>query len=84
MTRLTISLPDEQRAYLQQAVASGQYASESEVLRDMIRERQRNQAREALSAKLLEGLQGDDVDLTAEELTDIWKEARDKVRRHKR
>ena len=84
MTRLTISLPDEQRAYLQQAVASGQYASESEVLRDMIRERQRNQARETLTAKLLEGLDGQDVDLTPQEMADIWKEARDKVRRHKR
>jgi antitoxin ParD1/3/4 len=84
MTRLTISLPDEQRAYLQQAVASGQYASESEVLRDMIRERQRNQARETLTAKLLEGLDGEDIDLTPQEMADIWKEARDKVRRQKR
>jgi len=84
MTRLTISLPEEQRAYLKSEVASGQYASESEVLRDMIRDRQRRHAREALTAKLLEGLKGESVDLTPDEMADIWKEARDKVRRPKK
>ena len=83
MNRLTISLPAEQRAYLQQAVASGQYASESEVLRDLIRERQRRQARQTLAAKLMEGLEGEDVDLSADELADIWNHAREQVRQRK-
>lgn len=79
MERLTISLPGEQRHFLKQAVASGRYASESEVLRDMIRERQRREARESLTAALLEGLEGEDVDLTEDELASIWTEARKKV-----
>lgn len=80
MDRLTISLPKEQRRYLQKTVAKGQYASESEVLRDMIRQRQREEAGQSLTAALVRGLEGDDVALTDKELTDIWKEARRKVK----
>lgn len=79
MERLTISLSPEQRQYLQAEVASGNYASESEVLRDMIRQRQRSEAKESLTNALLKGLEGENVDLTDTEMSDIWNEARRKV-----
>lgn len=79
MERLTISLSPEQRKYLQAAVASGNYASESEVLRDMIRQRQRAEAKESLTNALLHGFEGESVDLTDTEMKDIWDEARRNV-----
>jgi len=84
MERLTISLPTEQRRYLRKAVSRGDYASESEVLRDMIRHQQRQEAGQSLTAALVRGLEGDDVALTDKELTDIWKEARRKVKSGRR
>jgi len=81
MERLTISLSAEQRSFLQNAVASGDYASESEVLRDMIRERQKQHAHESLTSALLQGLEGEDVQLTETELAEIWQEARRRVNR---
>jgi len=76
MERLTITLPQAQRAFVKQEIASGQYASESEVVRDMIRQRQRERAREQLAVELLKGLEGEDVELTPTQMADIWTEAR--------
>lgn len=84
MERLTISLPTEQRRYLQKAVKKGDYASESEVLREMIRQRQRQDAGQSLTAALLKGLEGEEVPLTEKELASIWKEARSKIKSGRR
>ena len=76
MERLTITLPAEQRAFMKAQIASGQYATESEVVRDLIRHRQREQSREWLTAELLKGLEGETVELTSDEMANIWRKAR--------
>lgn len=53
MTTLNISIPDAMRAWIDEQVASGQYASASDYLRDLIRSDQRD--REALRQALIEG-----------------------------
>ena len=76
MERLTITLPVEQRAFIKTQIASGQYATESEVVRDLIRQRQREEARDWLTQELLKGLEGDEVELTPDEMARIWEKAR--------
>ncbi|XAM00694.1 type II toxin-antitoxin system ParD family antitoxin [Phycisphaeraceae bacterium D3-23] len=83
MERLTITLPAEQRAFVKQQIASGQYATESEVVRDLIRQRQRDQAREWLTQELLKGLEGEEVELTPDEMARIWEKARTEAARRR-
>ncbi|MFI4862517.1 MAG: type II toxin-antitoxin system ParD family antitoxin [Phycisphaerales bacterium JB063] len=83
MERLTITLPAEQRAFVKAQITSGQYATESEVVRDLIRQRQREQAREWLTQELLKGLEGDEVELTPDEMSRIWEKARAEAARRR-
>lgn len=76
MERLTITLPAEQRAFVKAQIASGQYASESEVVRDLIRVRQREEARERIDQCLLKVLDEPRTEVTKEDMTSIWNEAR--------
>ena len=64
MTTMNISLPEEMKAFIEAQMAQEGYASASEYLRFLIREAQRHQARQALDAKLLEGLQSPASDMT--------------------
>lgn len=57
MTTMNISLPEEMKAFIEAQMGQEGYASASEYLRALIREAQKRQARQALDAKLLEGLQ---------------------------
>ena len=56
MSTMNISLPDALRAFVEEQVRSGGYASSSEYLRQLIRE---EQDRKALRALLLEGAASD-------------------------
>lgn len=53
MASLNISLPDTMRQWVDQQVASGDYANASDYIRDLLRHDQRQ--REALNLALLEG-----------------------------
>ena len=53
MASLNISLPDTMRQWIDQQVASGDYANASDYIRDLLRHDQRQ--REALNIVLLEG-----------------------------
>jgi antitoxin ParD1/3/4 len=53
MASLNISLPDTMRQWIDQQVASGDYANASDYIRDLLRHDQRQ--REALNLALLEG-----------------------------
>jgi antitoxin ParD1/3/4 len=55
MASLNISLPDTMRQWIDQQVASGDYANASDYIRDLLRHDQRQ--REALNIVLLEGEQ---------------------------
>jgi antitoxin ParD1/3/4 len=77
MIKRSISLTEQQANWVKSQIDSGNYGNESEVFRDLIRDRV---AREAeictIRAALIEGEQSGMSNLSAE---DIWAEAR---RRH--
>jgi len=75
MTTMTISLPDEMKAFVETQVIEEGYASAGEYFRALVREAQRRRARQALEAKLLEGLQGPAVEMTREDWDSIGREA---------
>ncbi len=75
MTTMNISLPEEMKAFIEARMALEGHASASEYLRTLIREEQRRRAKQALEAKLLEGLQGPAVEMTREDWESIRREA---------
>jgi antitoxin ParD1/3/4 len=82
MVKKSISVTDQQDSWIKAQIKTGHYGNESEVVRELIRERQlRDQETpaeiEAIRAALIEGEEGGFSDLTVDE---IWKEAR---RRHR-
>ena len=75
MTTMNISLPDEMKAFVEAQMAAEGYASASEYLRNLIHDAQKRLARQALDAKLVEGLES-----PASELTDAdWAALRQQV-----
>jgi antitoxin ParD1/3/4 len=78
MATMTISLPEEMRAFIEARVAEGGYASASEYLRALIREAQRRQARQESEAKLREALEsGPATPMTREDWVALRREAMD-------
>ena len=75
MTTMNISLPEEMKAFIEAQMAQEGYASASEYLRALIREAQMRKAKQALEAKLLEGLQGPATKMTWEDWQSIRREA---------
>ena len=66
---MNVSLPQPLKRYVDQKVSSGVYGSASEFVREVIREKyerdqEREEAKKALTAKLLEGLGGKPVAYT--------------------
>jgi antitoxin ParD1/3/4 len=78
MTTMNISLPEEMKAFIEAQMGLEGYASASEYLRALIREAQKRQARQALDAKLLEGLEGPAVEMTRDDWESIRREAQGK------
>lgn len=76
MATMNVSLPDEMRAFVEAQLGREGYASASEYLRALIREDQGRQARRELEAKLLEGLEGPDVELARGEWESMRRTAR--------
>jgi antitoxin ParD1/3/4 len=77
MTTMNISLPDEMKVFVETKIAQEGYASASEYLRALIRDAQKQQAKEELEAKLLEGLRGPSVKMTRKDWNSIEREARE-------
>ena len=75
MTIMNISLADEMKAFVEAQMAADGFASASEYPRALIREDQKRRAKQALEAKLLEGLQGPAVEMTREDWDSIMREA---------
>jgi antitoxin ParD1/3/4 len=72
MAQLTISLPDAAKIYIDQQIASGQFATAEEVLLALIEQEQQHQAEDTLSAMLQLSLEkGNSV-----AATDEWWEAK--------
>jgi antitoxin ParD1/3/4 len=81
MATMNISLPDPMKDFIETEAAKEGFGSVSEYLRSVIRELQKRKARLELEAKLLEGLQGPSVDMTAADWDSIEQEAHVQVAR---
>ncbi|QYX32067.1 type II toxin-antitoxin system ParD family antitoxin [Sphaerospermopsis torques-reginae] len=72
MKSMNISLPDNMGAYVEELVAQGGYSSVSEYFRELVREDQKQRAKEQLQTMLLEGLNsGEATEMTAQDWEDI-------------
>ena len=79
MPRKSITFTDAHNEWLKAQVASGQYRSESEVISDLIRERQnRKTGIEAIRLALIEGEKSGFSDQTPE---DIRKDVQERLRK---
>lgn len=75
MATMNVSLPDEMKAFVEHQAAKEGFGTTSEYLRSMIRDTQKRLAKQALEAKLLEGLEGPTVLMTREDWESIEREA---------
>jgi antitoxin ParD1/3/4 len=67
MTSLNISLPDPLKAYVEDRVASGDFGTPSEFVRNLIRQ-DKEQRRSRLETELLDALQGEALAISTDEL----------------
>jgi antitoxin ParD1/3/4 len=67
MTSLNISLPDPLKAYVEDRVASGDFGTPSEFIRNLIRQ-DKEQRRSRLEAELLDALGTKEIAIAPEEL----------------
>ena len=67
MTSLIISLPDPLKAYVEDRVASGDFGTPSEFVRNLIRQ-DKEQRRNRIETELLDALQTKNIRITPEDL----------------
>ena len=84
MQSMNISLPEPLKDFVDGQIATGRYSSASEYVRELIRDDERRKAQERLEVLLLEGLQGQETELTRQDLSDIRKEALAKIQARKK
>jgi antitoxin ParD1/3/4 len=72
MQSMNISLPEPLKEFVDRQISTGRYSTASEYVRELIREDEKRKADERLEALLLEGLQGEEGELTRSD----WKEIR--------
>ncbi len=84
MKSINISLPDTMRTYIEEQVAQGGYSSVSEYFRELVRQDQKQRAKERLETMLLEGLNsGNATEMTAQDWEDIYQAVRKRIsKRH--
>ena len=75
MQSMNISLPDPLKQFVDRQIAQGRYSSVSEYVRELIRADEKRKAEEQLEAKLLEGLNSAENELTPTDWVAIRKEA---------
>ena len=83
MIKKSISVTNQQDAWIKSQIATGHYGNESEVVRELIRERQLQEQEtpaeiEVIRQKLIAAEKAGFTDQTVEE---IWSEARQKAKR---
>ena len=77
MATLNVSLPDALQEFVESQVAEGGYATASEYIYTLVREAQKQKARERVEALLLEGMNsGEPIEVNAE----YWKEKHRRLR----
>ena len=75
MQSMNISLPDPLKHFVDGQIAQGRYSSVSEYVRELIRADEKRKAEDMLEAKLLEGLNSHESELTPADWSAIRKEA---------
>ena len=75
MESMNISLPELLKQFVDGQISTGRYSSASEYVRELIRADGKRKAEEELEAKLLEGLNSAESELTPADWTAIRKEA---------
>jgi len=75
MESVNISLPEPLMRFVDAQIATGRYGSASEYVRELIREDEKRKAEERVEALLLEGLEGEESELTSGDWKVIRKEA---------
>ncbi len=66
MTSLQLTLPESMRTFVEEQAAKGGHGSADEYLRTLIREAQQREAKQRLEAMLLEGLEGEPIEVDDE------------------
>lgn len=79
MQSMNISLPDPLKKFVDDQIAEGRYSSVSEYVRELIRADEKRKAEDRLEALLLDGLNGEETELTREDWSAIRKEALAKI-----
>ena len=82
MVKKSISVTDQQDSWIKAQIRTGHYGNESEVVRELIRERQLREQEtpaeiEAIRAALIEGEQSGFSNLSVDE---IWEDARQRYK----
>jgi antitoxin ParD1/3/4 len=72
-------VPEPLKQLVDGQIAAGRYSSASEYIRELIREDEKRKAQERLEALLLEGLRGEESELTRDDWTAIRKEPRTRI-----
>jgi antitoxin ParD1/3/4 len=73
MAILTITLSNEEQEFLDEQVAAGSHESAEAYVRDVLEKERLRAAKEKLEAMLLEGLEGESVEVTPEWWADFRK-----------
>ena len=84
MQSMNISLPDPLKQFVDGQIAQGRYSSASEYVRELIRADEKRKAEEQLEAKLLEGLNSAESELTTADWTALRKEALSRLEARKK
>lgn len=80
MTTLSLSLPEDMKAFVEAQAAAEGHASASEYLQVVIRDLQKRKAKQELEAKLLEALASGPAELmTREDWESIEREALERI-----
>jgi len=80
MQSMNISLPEPLKEFVDKQVADGRYSSASEYMRELIREDEKRKAEQRLEALLMEGLQGEERELTGNAWSEIRREALEQLK----
>jgi antitoxin ParD1/3/4 len=75
MITMNVSVPEDVQAFLEDQMRREGYSSAGDYVVALVRDAQRRRAKQELEAKLLEGLQGQSVEMTAEDWDSIESEA---------
>jgi len=78
MVTMSVSLPEQMKDFIEAQARKEGFGTTSEYIRALVREAQKREAKQALEAKIREGLEsGPAPDLTSEEWDAIEREALD-------